>query len=83
MSSGLRWRIGDGRSAPIYNANWLPDVGFKKVGSIPTLPVASVVRDLMNPLGQWDVDLIGLHFSDDERASILKIPLNCFHLPDQ
>lgn len=83
LSKGVRWRIGDGRSIPIYGSNWLPGSPSLRIRSRQSLPLSSKVCDLLTASGRWDLDKVQLHFSHEDRLVILQIPLGGPHLPDQ
>lgn len=72
---GCRWRIGNGRSTPVYGSNWLPNEFCLQIQSVPSLPAASVVSDLFAASGGWDEAVLRAHFDLSDREAILRIPL--------
>ncbi|KAH9781766.1 putative reverse transcriptase/RNA-dependent DNA polymerase [Citrus sinensis] len=75
IKKGMRWRIGNGKKIAIFSDNWLPrPETFRPIFPL-SLPVSSVVADLIKADNQWDEIKLRQHFLDVDTAEILKIPL--------
>ena len=72
---GMRWRIGNGKKVAIFSDNWLPRPETFRPIFPPSLPVSSIVADLIKVDNQWDEIKLRQHFMDVDTAEILKIPL--------
>ena len=71
----MRWRIGNGKKIAIFLDNWLPRPETFRPIFPPSLPVSSVVADLIKVDNQWDEIKLRQHFMDADIAEILKISL--------
>nr|POE88450.1 putative ribonuclease h protein [Quercus suber] len=77
IKRGAKWRIGSGRSVPIWGENWLPSSCHPKV----LLPRAEgrgvrLVADLVDPdIKEWKVNVIDNLFYDFEATLIKNMPL--------
>lgn len=56
IKEGVRWRIGNGQNIMVYKDRWIPRLNTFKPIFPPTMPVESVVADLINAENQWDVE---------------------------
>ncbi|KAL9461995.1 hypothetical protein AB3S75_000061 [Citrus x aurantiifolia] len=74
IKKGLRWRIGNGKKIAIFSNNWLPRPETFRPIFPPSLPVNSVVADLIKANNQWDEIKLRQHFMAADTAEILKIP---------
>ncbi|KAH9736873.1 putative reverse transcriptase/RNA-dependent DNA polymerase [Citrus sinensis] len=83
INKGLRWRIGDGRSAQIYHSRWIPRPKTFKPFSPPKLPLESTVSELIDVENQWKELLVQQSFVEEDVQQILRIPLPRNPSPDQ
>ena len=67
--------MGNGKKITIYSDNWLLRPKTFRPISPPTLPINSVVVDLIKANKQWDEIKLNHHFMEVDTAEILKIPL--------
>ncbi|KAL0446258.1 UNVERIFIED_CONTAM: putative mitochondrial protein [Sesamum latifolium] len=76
LVTGLRWKIGDGCSARIFDHPWLLRVQTFQVISKPrTLQRDSKVAVLITHSRSWNHDLITEEFLPEDAEAILSIPL--------
>ena len=83
IHKGLRWRIGDGKSAQIYHSRWLPRPSTFKPFSPPKLPLESTVSELIDGENKWKEVLIQQNFMKEDAQQILNIPLPRTPKPDK
>lgn len=83
INKGLRWRIGDGKSAHIYKSCWIPRPTTFKPFSPPKLPLDSTVSELIDEGNMWKESLIQQNFMEEDAQQILMIPLPRTSEPDQ
>ncbi|KAK1367590.1 hypothetical protein POM88_033682 [Heracleum sosnowskyi] len=78
LLEGLKWRVGNGTSICVWDDIWLPGTN-SKIGPLPNTNSDSELRvsDLIDyDNGKWNSGLINELFGEDERASVLDIPLS-------
>lgn len=75
LSSGLRWRVGDGFYISIYTYAWIPILHFFRIMSPPLLPLNCLVSDLIVDGGRWNFELAYSSFWTYEADAICSIPL--------
>ncbi|XP_075649960.1 uncharacterized protein LOC142620482 [Castanea sativa] len=82
---GVVWRIGDGQSVQIREANWIPSLPATRTTSPPVgLPSSSMVSALIDSDSHsWKEDLIRHEFIPHEANLILGIPLSVRIIPDK
>lgn len=83
LRKGLRWKVGNGSSIPIYGTNWLPRDSNMKICSYRAWPGLNFVSDLMTASGQWNENLLHHIFSWEEASLISEIPVGQRNLPDR
>ncbi|XP_050222174.1 uncharacterized protein LOC126672268 [Mercurialis annua] len=77
LQNGIRWRVGDGKTANVYTDKWLPRESTFKVWSTPKLSLETKVNDLISDSGGWNRSLIEANFSKEDAEVICNIPLAC------
>ncbi|KAH9782560.1 reverse transcriptase domain-containing protein [Citrus sinensis] len=75
LSSGARWRIGDGPKIQIHKDNWIPKPSTFKPIVRPSLPEDTLVAELINEENKWNESLIYRHFNRMDADKIVEIPL--------
>lgn len=83
INKGLRWRIGDGKSAKIYQSCWIPRPSTFKPFSPPKLPLDSTVSELIDANNTWKELLIQQNFMKEDAQQILRIPQPRTSSPDE
>lgn len=83
LSSGLRWRVGDGSSISLYTDAWIPILHSFRIMSPPLLPLNCLVSELIADGGRWNLELIYSSFWTHEAAAICSIPLPLNPAPDR
>ncbi|KAL5553367.1 hypothetical protein UlMin_040768 [Ulmus minor] len=86
VAHGMRWRVGNGSKISVYNSRWIPKPWNFKVCSPRTLPNNSLVADLLDENGRWNVPLISQMFLNFEAKIILALPrpaVGCFSADKQ
>jgi hypothetical protein len=78
VHQGAIWRIGNGESVRIWGDSWLPKPSSFSVYSPRLhLPENSLVSELIDrDTKKWNRSLIEQHFLEEERETILNIPLS-------
>ncbi|KAK2380515.1 hypothetical protein QL285_068207 [Trifolium repens] len=77
LSSGNRWRIGNGNNIPLWKENWLADaLPLEPVNNNDLFYADILVSDIMelNPK-KWNSDIVLSLFDDPTAARILATPL--------
>ncbi|GLT68987.1 hypothetical protein SLA2020_411750 [Shorea laevis] len=70
-----RWNVSNGQNILIYEDNSIPTLPEYKVISPPIVTsLFSHVCELLDSVGQWDVNKLNACFSNEECREILKIP---------
>lgn len=77
LSEGCRWRIGEGKSIPVWNSHWVRSHPSSKLLAITRMGLEDMtVNQLMLPGRRaWNTMLVRLLFNQEEADSILKVPL--------
>lgn len=83
LSSGLRWRVGDGSSISLYTDAWIPILHSFRIMSPPLLPLNCLVSELIADGGRWNLELIYSSFWTHEADAICSIPLPLNPAPDR
>ncbi|KAL9460150.1 hypothetical protein AB3S75_003368 [Citrus x aurantiifolia] len=73
LSSGARWRIGDGQKIQIHTDNWIPKPSSFKPIVRPSLPEDTLVAELINEENKWNESLIYRHFNRMDADKIVEI----------
>lgn len=71
----VRWRIGNASNILVYKHSWLPRPYTLKPISPPTLPMETIMPELIDEENQWDVAKLNQHFIYEDTEVILKIVL--------
>nr|GMC97621.1 uncharacterized protein LOC109164833 [Ipomoea batatas] len=76
MSSGFRWRVGNGSSIKVWGDSWLPNTTSLYVQTLMPAPLGEITMDslLNNEKSGWDEDILADIF-DEEDAAIIKFIL--------
>lgn len=77
VQQGVRWRVGSGQNNNIWSDNWLPrEFGFRPftpdLYDFGPLYVSSLIDQ---SCGSWDVNVVSELFWDEDKETILRIPL--------
>lgn len=76
IHKGPRWRIGDGKQVKEYQSCWLPRPVTSKPICPTSLPLETMVSELIDEDHCWkDLVIIRQHFHQEDAAQILQIPL--------
>jgi hypothetical protein len=80
VHQGAVWRIGNGQQVRIWGDQWLPKPSTFSVHSPRMhLPADSKVCDLIDrDTKRWNTSIIENNFLEEERETILNIPLSPF-----
>ncbi|XP_031111847.1 uncharacterized protein LOC116015822 [Ipomoea triloba] len=81
VCSGIRRRIGDGRSTLIWGHPWLPDDPSPMVqSSMPSELNGSLVSGLIDPgSGSWDISILEDLFTPADIDRIMSVPISPHH----
>ncbi|KAK2647882.1 hypothetical protein Ddye_015371 [Dipteronia dyeriana] len=74
ISTGSRWRIGNGNSVRVYGDRWIPRPSTFKISSPILLDENVTVDFLKTDSGGWNIDLLQDTFIADDVNQILSIP---------
>jgi hypothetical protein len=84
LSSGIIWRVGDGKSINVWGDNWLPNFGSLNFQPELTLPRDAKVSDLIDvSVRGWNCGLIDNCFPAYVANIIKNIPLCPLFPPDK
>ena len=75
ITTGSRWKVGDGKSIRIYKDRWIPRPSTFRPMSCSIMGENATVNQLFSPSGQWNVELLNSVFCEDDCSAILSIPL--------
>ncbi|XP_012836236.1 PREDICTED: uncharacterized protein LOC105956874 [Erythranthe guttata] len=77
VEKGSRWRIGNGAKVTIWRDKWLPrERTFKVFTPRENWPIDMKVQSLIDGnTGLWKVNMIASMFYEEDRKSILSIPI--------